>query len=101
MAAISRRNLFGALGVIALGNLGHARAQELARFPDSDWELVAPADVELAAAQLDAAGDYAAANMPDITGIVVVRSNGLAYERYFGDEYGIDDPVNIRSITKC
>jgi CubicO group peptidase (beta-lactamase class C family) len=31
----------------------------------------------------------------------VVRYNGLAYERYFGERYGIDDPVNVRSITKC
>jgi CubicO group peptidase (beta-lactamase class C family) len=55
----------------------------------------------LSEAQLNAAGDYAATNMPDVTGIVVVRSNGLAYERYFGDEYGVNNPVNIRSITKC
>ena len=32
---------------------------------------------------------------------MVVRSNGLAWERYYGDRYGVDDPVEIRSITKC
>jgi len=101
MSVISRRNLFGALGAIAIGDRGYVRAQELARFPDREWELVAPADVGLSEAQLNAAGDYAAANMPDITSIVVARYNGLAYERYFGDSYGIADPVNIRSITKC
>ncbi|CAN5732280.1 serine hydrolase [soil metagenome] len=101
MSVISRRSLFGALGAIAIGKPGTVRAQKLARFPDGDWDLVAPADVGLSQAQLDAAGNHAAANMQDITSILVVRSNGLAYERYFGDAYGIADPVNIRSITKC
>ena len=101
MSGISRRKLFGALGAIAIGDRGYVRAQELVRYPDRAWELVTPADVGLSEVQLNAAGDYAAANMQDITSIVVVRSNGLAYERYFGDSYGVDDPVNIRSITKC
>jgi CubicO group peptidase (beta-lactamase class C family) len=77
------------------------RAQDLARLPNSSWEIVMPSDVGLSEGQLVAAGDYAGVNMPDVTGIVVSRYNGLAYERYFGNSYGIDDPVNIRSITKC
>ena len=63
--------------------------------------MVDPGEVGLSEAQLSAAGDFVAVNMPDVTGIVVVRQNGLAYERYFGNEYGIDDPVDVRSITKC
>ena len=101
MTRISRRKLIGAMGALALGAQSRAHAQGLARFPDREWEVVAPADVGLSEAQLIAAGDYAAAAMPDITGIVVVRANGLAYERYFGDRYGRHDPVNVRSITKC
>jgi CubicO group peptidase (beta-lactamase class C family) len=101
MTGISRRNLIGAIGAIAFGGRGSVGAQELARLPGAEWEPVAPADVGLSEAQLNAAGDYAAANMQDITSILVVRFNGLAYERYFGDSYGMDDPVNIRSITKC
>ena len=99
--SLSRRGLIGALGVFALGNEQAARAQNLARLPDPDWELVTPDSVGLSEAQLAAAGDFAAVNMPDITGIVVVRNNGLAFERYFGDAYGVDDPIDVRSITKC
>src|SRR5687767_11436882 len=101
MLSFSRRSLFAGVGALALGRGGHVRAQELAPTPDPDWTPVSPADVGLSDAQLIGAGDYAAVNMPDITGIVVVRNNGLAYERYFGGQYGIDDPVNVRSITKC
>lgn len=101
--ALSRRRIihsFGAL-VLAAGRGASASAQSLAQVPDGAWELLAPADAGLSEAQLAAAGDFAAFNMPDITGIVVVRYNGIVYERYFGDSYGIDDPVNVRSITKC
>jgi CubicO group peptidase (beta-lactamase class C family) len=101
MMGISRRKLGGALGAMAIGGRGAARAQDLARFPNRTWEHVAPAEVGLSQAQLEAAGDYASANMPDVTAILVVRSNGLAYERYLGGLYGVDDPIEIRSITKC
>ncbi|MCA9858275.1 MAG: serine hydrolase [Thermomicrobiales bacterium] len=99
--SISRRSFVAGLGALALCGTSRAGAQSLAPIPDPDWTLVAPAEVGLAETQLIAAGDFAAVNMPDITGIVVVRNNGLAYERYFGNEYGIDDPLNVRSITKC
>ena len=56
MSVISRRKLFAGLGAIALGGRGHARAQELARFPSSEWEFVAPADAGLSEAQLIAEG---------------------------------------------
>jgi CubicO group peptidase (beta-lactamase class C family) len=99
--SLSRRSLIAGLGVLAAARRFSASAQSLALIPDPDWTLVAPSDVGLSEGQLIAAGDYAAMNMPDITGIVVVRNNGIAYERYFGNEYGIDDPINVRSITKC
>lgn len=98
---LSRRELVASLGALAFARGRSVSAQDHVPFPDPDWTLVAPGDVGLSDAQLVAAGDYAAVNMPDITGIVVVRNNGLAYERYFGVEYGIDDPVAVRSITKC
>jgi CubicO group peptidase (beta-lactamase class C family) len=101
MRDISRRHLLGALGAVAIGRPGVARAQEMARFPNRTWEHVTPAEVGLSQAQLETAGDYAAANMPDVTAVLVVRANGLAYERYFGGVYSVDDPVEIRSITKC
>ena len=98
---LSRRSLIAGVGAFALGRANGARAQDLAPIPDPDWTTVTPAEVGLSEAQLIAAGDFAAVNMPDITGIVVVRNNGLAFERYFGDAYDIDDPVDVRSITKC
>jgi len=101
LQTFSRRTLLAALGSLPLVARGVTRAQDLAPLPDPDWTLVSPGEVGLSDAQLFAAGDYAAVNMPDVTGIVVARNNGLAYERYFGDDYGIDDPVNVRSITKC
>lgn len=100
-ASLSRRTLLAALPARALAPHTPVRAQSAIPIPDPDWTIVAPADVNLSEAQLTAAGDFAAGNMPDITGIAVVRNNGLAYERYFGNAYGIDDPVNVRSITKC
>jgi CubicO group peptidase (beta-lactamase class C family) len=99
--ALSRRTFLAALGALAVSGSKATHAQELAPLPDPDWTPVSPAGVGLSEGQLIAAGDYAAVNMPDITGIVVVRNNGLAYERYFGNDYGIDDPINVRSITKC
>ncbi len=98
---ITRRTLFGAFGSLTLSRVPVAHAQERAPVPDPDWTVVDPGEVGLSEAQLSAAGDFVAVNMPDVTGIVVVRQNGLAYERYFGNEYGIDDPVDVRSITKC
>jgi CubicO group peptidase (beta-lactamase class C family) len=98
---ITRRTLFGAFGSLTLSRVPVAHAQERAPVPDPDWTVVDPGEVGLSEAQLSAAGDFVAVNMPDVTGIVVVRQNGLAYERYFGNEYGIDDPVDVRSISKC
>ncbi len=98
--SISRRQLLGAMGVAAF-SAELAAAQDIAPLPGQNWIHVFPDSVGLSSNQLDAAGNYAAQNMPDVTGIVVVRNNGLAWERYFGDEYGVDDPINIRSITKC
>src|SRR4051794_1617477 len=98
---LSRRSLMAGVGAVVLGRSCCARAQTRPPIPDPDWTLVDPGEVDLSGDQLSAAGDYAAVNMPDITGIVVVRNNGLAYERYFGNAYGIEDPINVRSITKC
>ena len=98
---LSRRAALASLGALAAGGSVRVQAQDGVPMPDPDWTLVSPGEVGLSEGQLSAAGDYAAVNMPDITGIVVVRNNGLAFERYFGNAYGIDDPVNVRSITKC
>ncbi len=98
---LSRRALLAGVGTLAALPWHPGHAQNLVPIPDPEWTIVAPSDVGLSEGQLIAAGDYAAVNMPDITGIVVVRNNGLAYERYFGNEYGVDDPINVRSITKC
>ncbi len=101
MSGLSRRAVLAALGTVAVRGTVRVQAQGTVPIPDPDWTLVSGGEVGLAEGQLIAAGDYAAVNMPDITGIVVVRNNGLAYERYFGGEYGIEDPINVRSITKC
>jgi CubicO group peptidase (beta-lactamase class C family) len=49
---------------------------------------------------LQEAGRIVASEMPDVTGLLVIRHGYVVHEEYFGGEYGRNDPVKIRSITK-
>lgn len=74
-------------------------AQEL-EWPGREWSVVDPADVGMSSEGLELAHQTILAAYNDITGVVVVRGGEIAFERYYGSEYGQDDPVEIRSITK-
>lgn len=97
----SRRTLLTSL--VGLGAMRHrtTRAQDMLPFPARTWSEIEPEAAGLSSVQLEAAAEYVAAFMPDVTAMIVSRYNGLAFERYFGTEYGAGDPINIRSITKC
>jgi CubicO group peptidase (beta-lactamase class C family) len=51
-------------------------------------------------ALLDQAGQIVASEMPDVTGLLVIRHGYVVFEQYNGGEYGRNDPIKIRSITK-
>jgi len=98
---MNRRNLLAGIAATALhaGRFERAVAQEIP-WPTREWTVVDPADVGMSADQLAIADQQIVAGYPDITGVVVVRGGGIAFERYYGSGYGQDDPVKIRSITK-
>jgi CubicO group peptidase (beta-lactamase class C family) len=68
--------------------------------PGREWVIVDPAEIGLSGDQLELAHQTILTSYTDITGVVVVRGGAIGFERYYGDEYGQNDPVNIRSITK-
>ena len=99
----SRRAVLAA--PLALLTAGIARplgtaAQERDYWPTKGWRAGDPAEQGIDPGGLAAAGDAVAAQLPEATGFVVIRNGYLVYERYYGDAYGRDDPVKIRSITK-
>jgi CubicO group peptidase (beta-lactamase class C family) len=96
-----RRSFITGGGAVLLGGRAArtARAQEFP-WPTRDWTVVDPGEIGLSADQLASAHEQILAGYPDITGVVVVRHGAIGFERYYGDSYGQDDPVKIRSITK-
>jgi CubicO group peptidase (beta-lactamase class C family) len=98
---IDRRRLIAGVGAALVGaSLGApARAQGIP-LPTREWADVEPGEIGLSADQLDVAHQQILAGYPDITGVVVVRQGAIGFEKYYGDSYGQDDPVKIRSITK-
>jgi CubicO group peptidase (beta-lactamase class C family) len=98
---MNRRTLL--TGVAASALVGRqtrpSRAQDIP-WPTRDWTVVDPADVGMSADQLAVADQQIIAAYSDVTGVVVVRGGGIAFERYYGSDYGQEDPVKIRSITK-
>jgi CubicO group peptidase (beta-lactamase class C family) len=98
---ITRRALVGTLPALALAPRNvRAQSSDLI-WPEPDWTVAVPADLGLDAATLEAADALVPAAYPDVTGIAVVRHGTIGFERYYGDRYGQNDPVKIRSITKC
>ena len=98
---MNRRHLLAGIAATAFGvnRLRMAAAQDIP-WPTREWTVVDPGDVGMSADQLAVADQQIVAAYPDITGVVVVRRGGIAFERYYGSDYGQDDPVKIRSITK-
>ena len=98
---MNRRNLLAGLAATAVGagRMNSTGAQGVP-WPTREWTVVDPDDVGMSADQLAIADRQITAAYPDITGVVVVRGGGIAFEQYYGSDYGQDDPVKIRSITK-
>lgn len=98
--SISRRSLL--LSGLALLVPATAAAQDSGRpyWPTQRWKADQPVDQEMDAALLEEADRRIRVAMPDVTGLVVVRSGYIVHERYFGENYGRNDPVRVRSVTK-
>ncbi|MCC6791995.1 MAG: serine hydrolase, partial [Thermomicrobiales bacterium] len=82
-----------------------ARAQEplvvdRPYWPTARWKRDEPEDQSVDPGLLAAADAFVEGNMPDVTGFVVVRGGYVIHERYWGERYGRNDPVKIRSVTK-
>jgi CubicO group peptidase (beta-lactamase class C family) len=98
---MNRRDLIAGLAATTVGaRVLRPVAAQVIPWPTRDWTVVDPADVGMSADQLTAADQQIIAAYPDITGVVVVRGGRIGFERYYGSDYGQDDPVKIRSITK-
>ncbi|HEY8446329.1 MAG TPA: serine hydrolase [Thermomicrobiales bacterium] len=69
-------------------------------WPTVEWRKAGPDRMGVDREAVRLAGDVIARDLPHVTGLVVVRHGYIVHERYFGDSYGRDDPVNVRSITK-
>jgi len=69
-------------------------------WPTEGWRKAGPALLGVDRAAVRLAGDVIARDVPHVTGLVVVRHGYIVHERYVGDQYGRNDPVKIRSITK-
>lgn len=69
-------------------------------WPTKNWSRSRPERQGMDAGLLDQAAQIIAAEMPDVTGLLVIRHGYIVQEQYFGDTYGKNDPIKIRSITK-
>src|SRR5215211_2379327 len=69
-------------------------------WPTDDWRRSRPERQGMDPGLLDEAARIIGTEMPDVTGLLVIRHGYVVQEQYFGDRYGRNDPVKIRSITK-
>jgi CubicO group peptidase (beta-lactamase class C family) len=69
-------------------------------WPTDQWRRSRPERQGMDPGLLDEAGSIVATEMPDVTGLLVIRGGYVVYEQYFGDTYRRNNPVKIRSITK-
>jgi CubicO group peptidase (beta-lactamase class C family) len=100
---IDRRALLASTIALALPTV--ARAQDAAGierpyWPTARWKRDEPEDQGIDPGLLSEADAYIEANMPDVTGFVVVRGGYVVHELYRGERYGRNDPVRVRSVTK-
>src|SRR5687767_13180297 len=101
---LTRRSLLAASGVVAAGSILRppAPAAAVARdyWPTRRWRTAAPEEHGIDPGLLAQADQTARDWMPDVTGVVVIRNGYIVFEDYYGDRYGRDDPLKIRSVTK-
>ncbi len=69
-------------------------------WPTDNWRRSRPERQGMDPGLLDEAARIIGTEMPDVTGLLVIRHGYVVQEQYFGDAYGRNDPVKIRSITK-
>jgi CubicO group peptidase (beta-lactamase class C family) len=69
-------------------------------WPTANWRRSRPERQGMDPGLLDEAARIIGTEMPDVTGLLVVRHGYVVQEQYFGESYGRNDPVKIRSITK-
>jgi len=84
-----------ALPVIRPGN---SVALQPAGSPGGDWSVADP-ETEDVDASLPATLDEILSAYPAVTGFVVIR-NGVIVSEHYPGEYGREDAINIRSVTK-
>ncbi|HEY6563129.1 MAG TPA: hypothetical protein VIY86_01410, partial [Pirellulaceae bacterium] len=99
MSLITRRGFLGTIPAAALFPF-HTLGQQLV-WPEPDWLVLEPAVAGLDAILLEAGHQAILSSYPDITGVAVVRYGAIGFERYYGNDYGQNEPVDVRSITKC
>jgi CubicO group peptidase (beta-lactamase class C family) len=103
MHSITRRRLL--LSTFACGFLGsrssvaQGELPERAYWPTDQWRRHRPDRHDVDPGLSRTIEEIMAVQMPDVTGIVVVRDGYVVLERYQGD-YGRDDPIKVRSVTK-
>ena len=99
---ISRRSFLLSTILLAVPEGTHAQnaLAERSYWPTQKWKIDAPANQKVNDELLREADDWIEASMPDVTGFLIVRGGFIVHEHYFGEQYGRNDPVKIRSITK-
>jgi CubicO group peptidase (beta-lactamase class C family) len=97
---MNRRTLLTGLAASAVGARARIASAQGFGVPGREWDVVEAAEVGLSADQLEIAHQTMLASYTDVTGVIVARGGAIGFERYYGSEYGQNDPVDIRSITK-
>lgn len=92
------RRFFLALPVSTLSPMGAVATVQPAGTSDGTWPRSDPAAEDIDAS-LPATLDELLPTYPALTGFVVIRNGAIVSEHYQG-EYGHDDRIDIRSVTK-
>jgi len=69
-------------------------------WPTENWRRSRPERQGMDPGLLDEAARIIGTEMPDVSGLLVIRHGYVVQEQYFGGVYGRNDPVKIRSISK-
>jgi len=98
---LDRRSLL--LSTLALAVPATTRAQDdtgCPYWPTKRWRRDAPESHKVDPVLLAQADDIILTSMTDVTGFVVVRNGYIVHERYFDEQYGMTEPIRVRSVTK-
>lgn len=68
-------------------------------WPDKQWEYTAPAEMGFDAQMLERADEYASANLPKLSSLLLIRRGYLLWERYYNGA-DRDSLMDVRSVTK-